>query len=337
MKPSLFSRGFSFPRFLSALLTVAFCLQATVPAHALRQPTAVEADRKTRSGLEVALLSSVPLQAGLEETWDQISKPLQWVIDPTLRSEAELVFRLGLAGQERAGLLGTIPVSVTGKFQDMPDSPPQQELRGRQALAEFLAYRWAYQTLDSQGRHYDTLGRMIRSVIQSDQAEGIVQQSRQIGIPTDVYPQSLAGRKAGTIFPLYALRSDEDEGIGDLAVLEKFEAWMASHGMQQSYVMPVWDIDDLDPSPYLTRSAFAGNIPYIALRNVPEVAQSPTAQALYREYMEKVVPGLRRAPKVDYPAVMNGKMKILQEAYQHFRQQVLPQDPNRQRAFDEFR
>ena len=146
MKPSRFDRGFPFPRFLKAFVAGLLSIGlAAGPAFALRPSNMKEGEPAALAGLEERL------QAGTEEVWEQVSKPLQFITDGTLHSEAEIVFRMGLAGQERAGLLGTIPASVAQNFRDLPVPAGEREIRGRQALTEFLAYRWAYQSLDPQG------------------------------------------------------------------------------------------------------------------------------------------------------------------------------------------
>ena len=113
MKPSRFDRGFSFPRFLSALLTAAFCLQATVPAHALRQPSAIEADPQTLSGLEESLSSgsvsgnsSHTAVSSVGNALEQLRQAREKLSDlsprivSTVRIWAELDFLLGVSVAE---------------------------------------------------------------------------------------------------------------------------------------------------------------------------------------------------------------------------------------------
>lgn len=98
-------RGFYFPRFLSALLSATLCFQAAAPAYALRQPSVVEADQKTRSGLEEALTDTPPAVMGiaaipeggaledLRQARDALAD-LSPLLVPTVRIWAELDFLL---------------------------------------------------------------------------------------------------------------------------------------------------------------------------------------------------------------------------------------------------
>ncbi|MCM8794685.1 MAG: 4-alpha-glucanotransferase [Candidatus Omnitrophica bacterium] len=277
--------------------------------------------------------------AGLEE--QVILQALDLIIDQGLRQEAQMVFQHTLALNGGPSVLGPIPPLLKQRLTSIiaaahTTAMPMDRL-AQEALIEWAAYRWAYQPQSPSGVYFDSLGAMLRAIVRPEQRDQILQVAREIGIPTAVYPQSIASRKAGYITPMYSIRSEEDEGIGDMAAAEKLIDWMAGHQMQQLYLMPVWDLDDLDPSPYLTRSAFAGNISYIALRRVPEVQQSTDARQLFDAYMTNTVSKLRGAPKVDYPPVMRGKLDVLRAAYRHFRDHVLGKDAARTQAFNEFR
>jgi len=276
--------------------------------------------------------------AGMEEKWKHLSKPLAAIQEPILHAEAEAILRLALAGQEKPQLLGAVPIpgAVAEKFQNLSNDPVDLENRGRQALIEWMAYRWAYQRQGPSGEYYDTLAQMIRSILLPDQADAFLQQAKGMGIPVEALPSNFAARKAGMILPLYAARSREDEGIGDFTVLRKMIDWAASQGLQQFYLMPLMEIDEIDPSPYFTLSAFAGNPLYIALRQVPEVQASARAQEVWREF-QSVPEQSRIGLRVDYPPVLRFKQAVLEAAYAHFRDHVLGKDANRTREFEVFR
>jgi len=325
--------GFSFPRFLKSFLAVAVCFAlAAEPVSALRQSSPKEGQPATLSGMEERL------GAGAEEKWQHLFKPLAAVQEPTLHAEAEAVLRLALAGQQKPGLLGKVPVpgAVAEKFQNLSNDPVDLENRGRQALIEWMAYRWSYQRQGPSGEYYDTLAQMIRSILRPGQADAFLQQAKGMGIPVAALPGNFAARKTGMILPLYAARSREDEGIGDFAVLRKMIDWGALQGLQQFYLMPLMEIDDIDPSPYFTISAFAGNPLYIALREVPEVQASARAQEVWRE-LQSVPKQLRTGLHVDYPPVLRFKQAVLEAAYAHFRDHVLGKEEKRTQEFEVFR
>ncbi len=286
----------------------------------------------------ISRVGKPPSLPGLEEV---IGKTISLITDEELREEAHLVLHHTLTLDGETSTLGPVPPLLKARLNALvaaaQTTPAQVDQFARELLVEWAAYRWAYQPNSPSGRYFDSLGSLLKTIVSPDQVEQLLQIAREIGVPTEAYPQSIAARKVGHITPMYSVRSEEDEGIGDMPATEKLIDWMAGQGMQQLYVMPVWDLDDLDPSPYLTRSAFAGNINFIGLRRVSEVTASADARQMYDTYIANTASKLRGQPKVDYPPVMRGKLDVLRSAYRYFRDNVLNKDEARTRAFNEFR
>src|SRR5947199_4431585 len=61
---------------------------------------------------------------------------------------------------------------------------------------------------------------------------------------------------AGILAPLFGLRSDNDLGIGDVAVLREFVDWAAEIGFRVVQLLPINETGD-DNSPYNAISAIA--------------------------------------------------------------------------------
>ena len=59
---------------------------------------------------------------------------------------------------------------------------------------------------------------------------------------------------AGVLVPLFALRGQEDFGIGDTAALREFIDWVAEVGFKLVQLLPINEVGD-DNSPYNAISA----------------------------------------------------------------------------------
>ncbi|MGC5583209.1 4-alpha-glucanotransferase [Ornithinimicrobium sp. W1679] len=97
-------------------------------------------------------------------------------------------------------------------------------------------------------------------------------------------PESLAEEGSqtwGLMTQLYAMRSDESWGIGDLADLGDAGAWAAGLGADFVLVNPLHaaePVPPIEPSPYLPTSRRFVNPLYIRVEDVPEVAYLSAAE-----------------------------------------------------------
>ncbi|MFK5645573.1 4-alpha-glucanotransferase [Ornithinimicrobium sp. LYQ121] len=102
--------------------------------------------------------------------------------------------------------------------------------------------------------------------------------------PVLALPESLAGPGAqswGLMTQLYAMRSTESWGIGDLADLGDAGAWAAGMGADFVLVNPLHaaePVPPLEPSPYLPTSRRFVNPLYIRVEDVPEVGYLSAAE-----------------------------------------------------------
>ena len=121
---------------------------------------------------------------------------------------------------------------------------------------------------------------------------------------------------AGVLTPLFALRTDEDLGIGDLMGLRQFIDWAAGVGFKLVQLLPINETGG-DNSPYNAISAMA--IEPMTLELAPG-----TPEDLTRADYEEVLGGfelekLRRGP-VKYEPVRKLKRALLEKAFARFRQ-----------------
>jgi 4-alpha-glucanotransferase len=148
--------------------------------------------------------------------------------------------------------------------------------------------------------------------------------------PDKCYEPSELGKGArlfGVAVQLYALRSENNWGIGDFSDLAELLRLAAAAGAGFVGISPMHALFPSDPSlysPYSASSRHAINILFIDVSAVLEVQGSRRAQAImadagFRARLAKV----RAATHVDYPAVAGLKMAVLQAAFERFRTEHL--------------
>ena len=142
-------------------------------------------------------------------------------------------------------------------------------------------------------------------------------------------PADIAGgaRLWGVAVQLYALRSQNNWGIGDFTDLAELLRHAAAAGAGFVGISPVHALFPSDPtlySPYSASSRHALNVMFIDVASVLEVQGSRRALAIMAD------PGFRArltqaraAAQVDYPAVASLKMTVLQAAFERFRTEHL--------------
>ena len=142
-------------------------------------------------------------------------------------------------------------------------------------------------------------------------------------------PEDLAGgaRLWGVAVQLYALRSENNWGIGDFTDLAELLRLAAAAGAGFIGLSPVHALFPSDPtlfSPYSASSRHALNIMFIDVASVLEVQGSRRAQAImadpgFRARLRQV----RATSQVDYSAVASLKMTVLRAAFERFRTEHL--------------
>jgi 4-alpha-glucanotransferase len=142
-------------------------------------------------------------------------------------------------------------------------------------------------------------------------------------------PAELSGntRIWGVAVQLYALRSENNWGIGDFSDLAELLRLASAAGAGFIGISPVHALFPSDPtlfSPYSASSRHALNIMFIDVASVLEVQGSRHAQAImadpgFRARLAQV----RAATQVDYPAVASLKMTVLRAAFERFRTEHL--------------
>lgn len=136
-------------------------------------------------------------------------------------------------------------------------------------------------------------------------------------------------RVAGVLVPVFALRSEDDLGIGDTASLRQFVDWAADHGFGLVQILPVNETGG-DNSPYNAISSMA--LDPASLHLAPGSPEELTA-ADYDGALSGVdMAALRQGP-VSYSVVKPLKADLLRRAFARFEAEHLGQGTARAKAF----
>ncbi len=129
-------------------------------------------------------------------------------------------------------------------------------------------------------------------------------------------------RHAGTLVPVFSLRSEGSCGVGDFGDLCSMIDWIADTGQKVLQLLPVNDTSATmtwhDSYPYSAVSVFALHPIYIDLRQLPDV----NMPAKHRRRWEKERQQLNAQPVVHYEAVMKLKNEYIQLSFAEQWEQV---------------
>ena len=134
---------------------------------------------------------------------------------------------------------------------------------------------------------------------------------------------------AGVLVPLFALRGENDLGIGDLGALREFIDWIAEIGLRLVQLLPINETG-ADNSPYNAISAMA--IDPTTLQLAPDSPEDLTRDDFTDSLSEIDLAGMRRG-HVKYRQVKELKRRILEKAFANFSTHA---DENRRSGFARF-
>lgn len=139
-------------------------------------------------------------------------------------------------------------------------------------------------------------------------------------------------RIAGLLVPLFALRGEDDLGIGDTGVLKQFIDWAAEAGFALVQLLPINETGG-DNSPYNAISSIALDPTTLELRPgaLPDLVQADMDAALEGADLES----LRQGP-VDYARVKALKQGLLRRAFARFSRGRSEAGSARRKAFAHF-
>ncbi|HOX56904.1 MAG TPA: 4-alpha-glucanotransferase [Candidatus Paceibacterota bacterium] len=137
---------------------------------------------------------------------------------------------------------------------------------------------------------------------------------------------------AGILEPVFAIRTEDDLGIGDAEGVRQMIDWCHRHQLNILQTLPINEVSD-DNSPYNALSSLALEPATIAVspRHIPDLAPGVFAKLAPPELLAE----LRNGP-VNYPGVKKLKRKLLEAAFESFAAHHLNRDSERSRQFDSF-
>jgi 4-alpha-glucanotransferase len=125
------------------------------------------------------------------------------------------------------------------------------------------------------------------------------------------------GRWWGVFAPLYALRAEDDWGVGSFSDLARLRGWIGGLGGSVAATLPLFaqflDEPMLEPSPYSPASRLFWNETYIDVERAPGLGACPEAREVledpsFREHVAR----LRKAELSDHPAAAAAKRRVLE-------------------------
>ena len=168
----------------------------------------------------------------------------------------------------------------------------------------------------------------------------VLGETRMVVVPERCYrPPELAdhGRVWGAAVQLYAVRSERNWGIGDFTDLATLVEQWGTRGAGIVGVNPLHALFPHNPqhaSPYSPSSRCFVNVLYLDVEAVADFAECAEARDAARtpEFQPRLA-ALRDAGLVDYPAVAQLKMPMLERCFAHFGGHLLAAATPRTQAF----
>ncbi|MBQ6433969.1 MAG: 4-alpha-glucanotransferase [Bacteroidaceae bacterium] len=122
-------------------------------------------------------------------------------------------------------------------------------------------------------------------------------------------------RVAGTLIPVFSLRSRRSFGVGDFGDLRQMVDWVATTGQRLLQILPINDTTSshtwADSYPYSCISVFALHPQYVELGALPALKSEKD-----RRRFDKLRQELNGLPQIDYERVNTAKLEYLQLLYE---------------------
>ena len=151
---------------------------------------------------------------------------------------------------------------------------------------------------------------------------GLTVQQRAVIIPHVNIDRGPLWQGAGTVIPIFALRSEKSFGIGDFSDLKKLADWADITGQSVIQTLPVNDTIMTrtwkDSYPYNSNSSFALNPVYINLEQIGKLKDKKTT-----EEFNKIREELNSLDKIDFEKTLKTKWNYLKLLYNYHGSQCL--------------
>ena len=139
---------------------------------------------------------------------------------------------------------------------------------------------------------------------------------------TDLRIKEERWKTAGVVVPVFALRSQSSQGVGDFGDLKRLVDWTEQTAMHVIQLLPIYDTTQThtkaDSYPYNSISIYALHPMYVDLQQLP-----PINDAAYQLEYEKQRRKLNALEQVDYEEVNRLKMDYLGRLYKQESRRIL--------------
>lgn len=232
------------------------------------------------------------------------------VLCPTLRQQG---LKLAIVGESKA--LGAWNPAEAIIFEEVSANHWQLTLDTKQ-LEPSSDYKLV--TLNSQSKVVEWEGGQNRQLIIPSLDEGVHFFAPEV----EVYFANIHPRVAGTAVPVFSLRSEGSQGVGDFGDLKHMVDWAVATKQKALQILPINDTTItgtwVDSYPYNSISIYAFHPMYVDLREVPNL-KNPQQQAQFdKEFRE-----LNALPQVDYDRVNKLKRDYLLLSFRESGKQLL--------------
>ena len=122
-------------------------------------------------------------------------------------------------------------------------------------------------------------------------------------------------RTAGVVIPVFSLRSEQSQGVGDFGDLRSLVDWATQTGMHIIQLLPIYDTiqthTNADSYPYNSISIYALHPMYTDIRQLPAI-EDPS----FMKDFQKECAALNASEKLQYTQVNDLKQRYLRRLYQ---------------------
>lgn len=132
-------------------------------------------------------------------------------------------------------------------------------------------------------------------------------------------------KSAGTVIPVFSIRSKNSFGIGDFGDLKKMVDWVALTHQRVLQILPINDTNNTgtwhDSYPYSCISIFALHPQYADLNTLPQIKDEAK-----KEEFEQLREELNALSQIDYERVNESKNKYLKEIFEQEGKSIMQTD-----------
>lgn len=220
------------------------------------------------------------------------------VLCPTLRERG---LKLAIVGEGKA--LGAWQPTGAIVFEEVAANHWQLTLDAQQFAK---AYDYKFVAVDGNGKVEEWEGGNNRLLVVPELAEGVHYFAPEI----ELYFSNIHPRVAGTAVPVFSLRSEGSQGVGDFGDLKKMVDWAVTTQQKALQILPINDTTItgtwVDSYPYNSISIYAFHPMYVDLREVPKLKNAAQQAQFDKEFRE-----LNALPQVEYDRVNKLKRDYL--------------------------